>query len=311
MASLILHHYDFSPYSEKVRLAFGYKNLDWQSVDSPIQAPKPDLIPLTAGYRRAPVLQIGADVYCDTLLILREVDRRHPEPTLYPGDQRGLVHAISAWWDRATFFPAAKLATSIIGDQIPADFIEERRTLMNQDFTKAASLKELPLNRQRMHAAMAWLADMLKDRPFILGQQPSAADLTAYHTLWFATKNGGAEAEAMLPLDALRGWMDRVAALGHGRRHEMPAGQALDVARDATPDAPLIRADADPSGLQPGQDVVVRAEDYGRDPVCGLLVAADAEEVIVRHENDRVGVVHIHFPRAGYEVLADADKRHG
>jgi len=69
MASLILHHYDFSPYSEKVRLAFGHKDLDWHSVDMPIQAPKPDLTPLTAGYRRAPVLQIGADVYCDTLLI--------------------------------------------------------------------------------------------------------------------------------------------------------------------------------------------------------------------------------------------------
>ena len=311
MASLILHHYDFSPYSEKVRLAFGYKDLDWHSVETPMQAPKPDLIPLTAGYRRAPVLQVGADVYCDTLLILREVDRRHPEPTLYPGDQRGLVNAIGAWWDRATFFPAAKLAASIIGDQIPPDFIEERRILMKQDFTKAASLEELPLNRQRLHAAMTWLADMLKDRPFILGQQPSAADLTAYHTLWFATKNGGAEAEAMLPLQPLRGWMDRVAALGHGRRHEMPAAQALDVARDATPETPHVRADADPSGLQPGQNVVIRADDYGREPVRGLLVAADAEEVVIRHENDRVGVVHIHFPRAGYEVLADAAARQG
>jgi len=54
---------------------------------------------------------------------------------------------------------------------------------------------------------------------------------------------------------------------------------------------------------------VVRADDYGREPVRGLLVAADAEEVIIRHENERVGVVHIHFPRAGYEVLADTAAR--
>jgi len=113
----------------------------------------------------------------------------------------------------------------------------------------------------------------------------------------------------MLPLGPLHGWMDRIAALGHGCRHEMPPGQALDVARDATPEAPLVRADADPSGLRPGQHVVVRADDYGREPVRGLLVAADAEEVIIRHENERVGVVHIHFPRAGYEVLADTAAR--
>ncbi|MBV8402144.1 MAG: glutathione S-transferase family protein [Acetobacteraceae bacterium] len=305
MTQLILHHYGFSPYSEKVRLAFGHKNLDWQSVQTPVQAPKPDLTPLTGGYRRAPVLQIGADVYCDTLLILREIERRHPEPTLYPGNQRGLVYALSTWWDRATFFPAAKIATSIMGDQIPADFIEERKTVMRQDFSKPASLKDLPLNLQRMHAHMTWLADMLKDgRSYILGEQLSAADLTAYHMLWFIGKNGGPEAEAMLPLHPLRGWMDRVAALGYGRRQEMSAENALAAARDATPEMPRIRADTDPSGLKPGQSVVLRTDDYAREPVHGALVAANAEEVVIRHENERVGVVHIHFPRAGYDVLA-------
>ncbi len=59
--------------------------------------PKPDFVPLAAGYRRAPVLQIGSDVYCDTLLILRELDRRHPEPTLYPDNQKGLPCILSVW----------------------------------------------------------------------------------------------------------------------------------------------------------------------------------------------------------------------
>jgi glutathione S-transferase len=76
MDELILHHYDFSNYLEKVRLALGYKKLNWRSVIIPAMNPKPDLIPLTGGYRRTPVLQIGADVYCDTQLILSELDRR-------------------------------------------------------------------------------------------------------------------------------------------------------------------------------------------------------------------------------------------
>ena len=46
---LILHHYDFSNYSEKARLALGYKGLDWTSVIIPPVAPKPDLTPLTGG----------------------------------------------------------------------------------------------------------------------------------------------------------------------------------------------------------------------------------------------------------------------
>lgn len=304
MAELILHHYDFSPFSEKVRLAFGYKNLAWRSVETPLMAPKPDLVPLTGGYRRAPVLQIGADVFSDTMLILREVDRRHPEPTLYPWGQRGLIQAFCAWWDRTTFFPAAKLATSIIGDQIPAEFIAERKVAMNQDFTKDPSLAERPLNLQRMAGAISWLTDALSGRPFVMGDAPSAADLTAYHMLWFMQKNGGAELEAILPLAALSDWMGRVAALGHGMRQAMAAQQALDVARDATPDAPLPRADADPSGLKPGARVVVRADDYAREPVSGELVAADAETVVIRHEDPRVGTVHIHFPRLGYEVSA-------
>jgi glutathione S-transferase len=49
LAGCILHHYDFSPYSEKVRLAFGNKQLAWHSVETPMMAPKPDLVPLTAG----------------------------------------------------------------------------------------------------------------------------------------------------------------------------------------------------------------------------------------------------------------------
>ena len=38
--------------------------------------------------------------------------------------------------------------------------------------------------------------------------------------------------------------------------------------------------------------------------VAGALVAADAQEIVIRHENDRVGAIHVHFPRAGYDVVA-------
>src|SRR5947199_3130106 len=84
MSDIILHHYESSPYSEKIRLAFGIKGLAWSSVQIPRIMPKPDLMPLTGGYRRTPVMQIGADIYCDTRLILPEIDARHPSPSLEP-----------------------------------------------------------------------------------------------------------------------------------------------------------------------------------------------------------------------------------
>ena len=101
---IILHHYDISPYSEKVRLGLGLKGLAWASVEIPVIMPKPDLTALTGGYRKTPVLQIGADIYCDSQLIMRELERRHPSPSFYPAG-RGAADAL-AWW-------AEKLVTSV------------------------------------------------------------------------------------------------------------------------------------------------------------------------------------------------------
>jgi glutathione S-transferase len=84
MAELILHHYDMSPYAEKIRLALGLKGLPWRSVVAPMVMPKTDLVELTGGHRRVPVLQIGADVYCDTHLIARVLDEVKPAPPLAP-----------------------------------------------------------------------------------------------------------------------------------------------------------------------------------------------------------------------------------
>ena len=88
MTDLILHHYEMSPYAEKIRLALGLKGLPWRSVLAPMVMPKPDLVELTGGYRRVPVLQIGADVYCDTHVIARVLDRVKPAPPLAPPASR-------------------------------------------------------------------------------------------------------------------------------------------------------------------------------------------------------------------------------
>ena len=106
MSDIILHNYPESLYSEKIRLILGHKNLAWKSVIIPMVAPKPDLMPLTGGYRRTPVLQIGADVYCDTALIAEVLERIAPAPSLYAKGQKGLIQTVAQWGDNNLFWAA-------------------------------------------------------------------------------------------------------------------------------------------------------------------------------------------------------------
>ena len=125
MTDIILHHYDTSPYSEKVRLGLGLKGLAWASVEIPVIMPKPNLTALTGGYRKTPVLQIGADIYCDSQLIMRELERRRPSPSFYPAG-RGAADALAWWVEKTTFLPAVSIAFAKRPDALPEGFLEDR-----------------------------------------------------------------------------------------------------------------------------------------------------------------------------------------
>jgi glutathione S-transferase len=128
MAEIILHHYPLSPYSEKIRLALGLKGATWKSVEIPVWTPRPKLTPMTGGYRRTPILQIGAEFYCDTLHILQAVEQLGSSGALYPKGQEGLVKAMGWWIEKGSFFNAVCLT---IGNMpgLPQDLIDERRPL--------------------------------------------------------------------------------------------------------------------------------------------------------------------------------------
>ncbi|MEY3446944.1 MAG: hypothetical protein RIR45_1699, partial [Pseudomonadota bacterium] len=106
MADLILHHYPISPFAEKIRLVMGFKQLAWKSVIIPSIMPKPDVLALTGGYRKTPLLQIGSDVYCDTALICDVLEHLQPAPTLYPPAHKGLARVLAQWADTTLFWTA-------------------------------------------------------------------------------------------------------------------------------------------------------------------------------------------------------------
>jgi uncharacterized protein YdeI (BOF family) len=82
----------------------------------------------------------------------------------------------------------------------------------------------------------------------------------------------------------------------------MTPEEALECARTASPILPLIGF-KDPTAIAAGTRVAVTPNDNARVPVTGTLVAADAQEIIIRKDTPETGVLHIHFPRAGFETL--------
>jgi len=299
--TLILHHYDTSPFSEKVRKVLAHKRLAWRAVEQPTIMPKPDLLPLTGGYRRIPVLQIGADVYCDTQLIVRVLERLHPSPTMYPGGSEGTCNAWNLWADRFVFLAAVSVVFAEIGAFVPKEFIDDRTKMMpGRDFNDLPRMA--PYARDQLRGHLATLDAALADgRPFLLGADFSLADAACFHPLWFLRM----APQAKTVTDAwprITAWLARLDGMGQGERSAMTPGEALAVARAATPAASGGVDPDEPNGLRAGQRVAVTPDDYAFDPVAGEVLFSDAHEVAIRRTDPGLGEIAVHFPRFGFRV---------
>jgi len=301
MNNLLLHHYDISPYAEKIRLAFGLKGLPWQSVQVPMVMPKPDYTELTGGYRRVPTLQVGADLYCDTHCITRTLDRLHPDRPLAPPGRELEAEALGRWGE--TTFMMLIVAFFGIGGVFPEEFVEDRRnTMVPPDMNLDASPMILPTKLVQIRANLERLEALLSDgRAFLLGADASIADLGAFHPLMALPMH----ARTLALLDGLvhvPAWLERVRAIGHGKRTELSADEAIAIAREASP-APYEGEPVLPEGIALGDPVVVLPDEYGSGNVSGTLAESGIHEIAVRRQTERAGQVVVHFPREDYAVI--------
>jgi glutathione S-transferase len=303
---IILHHFEESPFSEKVRLVFGLKNIAWASVRISRIMPRPDLMPMTGGYRRTPVLQIGADIYCDTQVILRELERRFPAPTLFPAGYEGVASATAMWTDRTFFQSTVNLVFGTLADKVPPDFIADREKLRGAKFDVAAMASAIPQMRDQFRAHVQWIEAQLADgRNWMGGDRASLCDINAYMNIWYLRGSLPGEVDRLLAeFAATRAWETRMRAVGHGPRSEMTTAAALDIAAGATPQTAVLPDPNDPNGRKPGDRVEVMPDDYGRIKVSGEIVALSSHHIAVRRHDPRAGEVVVHFPRAGFLVLS-------
>lgn len=300
MHDIILHHYWESPYAEKIRRVLGFKGLAWRSVVIPMIMPKPDLTALTGGYRKTPVLQLGADIYCDTDLIARTLDRLHPEPTLFP-DASGALAVMLGSWQQELFWLAVR-TIGVSAPIFPPGFLEDRAQMVEGGLSIERVLAEAVPQREQLRAKLDLLDTHIRERgPFVLGAKASLADFSFFHPV-FAVKIVPPTAGLLEPFAALRAWMERIEAFGHGTITELEGKDAVEIARQANPRTEKSADPHEPNGLVPGDRVEIVHESFGRDPVAGTLVASSVHEIAIHHRDERAGDVVVHFPREHYQV---------
>ncbi len=304
MSQLILHHYPTSPFAEKIRLILGYKKLAWQSVIIPMIMPKPDLTSLTGGYRRTPVLQIGADIYCDTALIADVLEKLAPAPSLYPSPVNGASRIVAQWADSQVFpaamaynFQPAGVADVFAGapESVVQAFVADRAAMRG-----GALRMSLGEGTSTYKSQLRRLSDMLTEHHYLMGDVPTIADFSAYHPMWFTLERTPSVASILDATPLLKDWMARMKAIGHGQHDKMKSDQAVEVAKHATPEDVSQLAFVDDHGIALGSEVTITADNFGLEPTPGILVAATKTRLTLRRHDERAGTVHVHFPRNGF-----------
>ncbi len=304
---IFLHHYPSSPFAEKIRAILGYKNLAWKSVFQPMVMPKPDMQALTGGYRRIPILQIGNQIVCDTMLMCDVLEHLSPEKTLYPAGLKGAARTVAQWADSMLFSVAMAYnfqpagAAYVFKDQPPENlkaFAADRQAMRGgaprMNPADAAATYKSYLRR---------ISSMLDGHAFLLGDQPSIADFAVYHPLWFTRRIVPPVASVLDATPAVLAWMDAIAAFEQGEPSKSNAPESIAVCAINTPATSLFGHEntfQDEHGIALGSQVTITAESFGLEPSHGELVAATRTRYSIRRVDEKAGEVFVHFPRIGF-----------
>ncbi|MFT6771439.1 glutathione S-transferase family protein [Congregibacter sp.] len=313
MADLILHQYADSPFSEKIRALLGYKGLAYKSVEIPAIMPKPDLTTLTGGYRRTPVMQRGADIFCDTALIAQVIEAHKPEPSIFGGPRPAQAVAAARWADSEffrscvglVFQPAAVAANPRFKDPSAVEsFIRDRAA-----FTAGSPGLATPLPRAQavFREHLSNLEKTLDHHAFLGGDSPDIVDFSNWHCCWFVYRQPVLRHyfDAYASVSA---WLDRLQVFSVEPMATVISGaDAIEIARNSQPEV-IDKPQIDPLvELEAGATVQVLPTDYGFQAVIGTLLVVDDKHIIIARQDEQVGQLHVHFPRYGFEVALAGD----
>lgn len=297
---VIIHHYPQSPVSEKVRVVLGIKGLKWKSVIIPRIPPKPNLMPLTGGYRLTPVMQIGSDVYCDTFCIIDEIEKRFPKPSLFPTGPAGLSMGIGQWTDGPLFKDCVTVALVEMSPNMPPEFLADRGPLYFGDDFSLESIKE-NYNHclANVRTQFGWIDSALKSWNYISGDKPGLVDGLVYYLVWFLRDRMATGDKFLSQFENLVKWESEIFKIGHGSPEEMSDIAALDIAKNTNPKTAKQSDPLDPLGFNVGDKISIQPENGGP-KVVGLLQSISPDRIAIMRHDQQVGEICVHFPRLGY-----------
>ncbi len=191
---LELYQFELSQYSEKVRLILDYKGLTYRKIEVTPGIGQVELFRMT-GQRQVPVLKDGNQIVADSTEIAKYLDRQYPERPIIPTDplQRGLCLLMEEWADESIGIKSRKalfgaisqdqnLRKSLLPTTTP-DILKNLVEVIPSDLLKVlgfgvgytpdvvkSAITDL---KQDLEA----LCLLLSERPFLISDQPTLADL--------------------------------------------------------------------------------------------------------------------------------------
>jgi len=146
--------------------------------------PRPDIAALGVKYRRIPILSLGRDIYCDSLLILEKLeqwysDGRYASLGARDPSGRAMEKLLEKWTDVVVFSAAAAAIPSEMELVQDPAFQKDREELWGRPWTAEEQDKLKPAGLANLRANFDFLEDLLSDgRGWILGNMgPGLADV--------------------------------------------------------------------------------------------------------------------------------------
>jgi len=304
MTDLYLHHYDASLFSEKVRSLLGYCGLEWNSVHINNIMPRPNLMELSGGYRKTPILQDGANVFCDTKIIARHVAVLGQKESIFAAGFA--ANRFAEWADTTLFRTTVGLcfqpkAVEVIAAQLGADnlqaFMEDRAKLSGgaalATITPALAEASFLHYLRELESSLA--------AAFLFGDEPSIADFSLYHCLWFVSNNP-VVAPLLDDFPKVKSYMQPFVKWGAHPGNDSSSEAALAAGTANEPELFAYGEELLSEGLALGDAVKVTPDDYGRIPVNGVLVHLSDLAIVVRRSDPVAGAINAYFPRTGFDV---------
>lgn len=191
---LDLYQFEMSHYSEKVRLILDYKGLDYRKVEVTPGVGQIEIFQLS-GQRQVPVLKDDVEVIPDSTAIAFYLDKKYPERPLVPTDakQRGLCLLMEEWADESIGLNGRKAMLGAFGNDpafrmavLPKAAPDFLKTLVGSVPHEAFDMLGMGVGlgpdvikaaRTALKQDLESLCLLLGESPYLLGDQPTLADL--------------------------------------------------------------------------------------------------------------------------------------